>query len=161
MRFARELREICGAEYVSEDPARLEQAQILGVTPAVAVATGVGGRSRSRLRFANEHGLNVVPAGGFTQQQTGNPPAPIDVLLYTTRLTEVEHYDPGDLTIGMGAGWTVAQLSAKVGADGLLFAGDAPIPERATIGGLLATGMTDRCAMAMAGCAIIASACAL
>ena len=142
VRFTRELREICGAEYVIEDPARLEQAQILGVTPAVAVEPASAEEVAAVLRFANEHGLNVVPAGGFTQQQTGNPPAPIDVLLYTTRLTEVEHYDPGDLTIGMGAGWTVAQLSAKVGADGLLFAGDAPIPERATIGGLLATGMT-------------------
>jgi hypothetical protein len=36
-RFTRELREICGAGYVIEDPARLEQTQILGVTPAVAV----------------------------------------------------------------------------------------------------------------------------
>ena len=33
----RELREICGAGHVIEDPAKLEQAQILGVTPAVAV----------------------------------------------------------------------------------------------------------------------------
>ena len=38
------------------------------------------------------------------------------MLLYTSRLTEVEHYDPGDLTIGIGAGWTIAQLSSKVGA---------------------------------------------
>ncbi len=142
MRFTRELREICGAEYVIEDPARLQAAQILGVTPAVAVEPASAEEIAAVLRFANEHGLNVVPGGGFTQQQTGNTPAPIDVLLYTTRLTDVEHYDPGDLTIGIGPGCTVAQLSAKVGADGLLFAGDAPRPERATIGGVLATGMT-------------------
>jgi glycolate oxidase FAD binding subunit len=141
-RFTRELREICGAEYVIEDPGKLQQAQILGVTPAVAVEPASAEEIAAVLRFANERGLNVVPAGGFTKQQTGNRPAPIDVLLYTTRLTEVEHYDPGDLTIGIGAGCTVAQLSSKVGADGLLFAGDAPLPERATIGGVLASGMT-------------------
>ncbi len=141
-RFTRELREICGAGSVIEDPAKLEQAQILGVTPAVAIEPASGEEVAAVLRFANERGLNVIPAGGFTQQQTGNTPSAIDVLLYTTRLTDVEHYDPGDLTIGIGAGWTIAQLSSKVGADGLLFAGDAPIPERATIGGLLATGMT-------------------
>ena len=141
-RFTRELREICGAGYVIEDPAKLEQTQILGVTPAVAVTPASVEEVAAVLFFANVNGLNVVPAGGFTQQQTGNIPNAIDVLLYTSRLTDVEHYDPGDLTIGIGAGWTVAQLSSKVGADGLLFAGDAPIPERATIGGVLATGMT-------------------
>jgi glycolate oxidase FAD binding subunit len=142
MRFTRELREICGADYVIEDPVRLQQAQILGVTPAVAVEPASAEEIAAVLRFANERSLNVVPTGGFTQQKTGNTPAPIDVLLYSTRLTDVEHYDPGDLTVGIGAGCTVAQLSAKVGADGLLFAGDAPRPEHATIGGVLATGMT-------------------
>jgi len=142
VRFARELREICGAGYVIEDPARLEQAQILGVTPAIAVEPASVEEVAAVLFFANVNELSVVPAGGFTRQQAGNTPNAIDVLLYTSRLTDVEHYDPGDLTIGIGAGWTVAQLSSKVGADGLLFAGDAPIPDRATVGGLLATGMT-------------------
>jgi len=71
----------------------------------------------------------------------GNLPSRIDVLLYTSRLTDVDHYDPGDLTVGIGAGCTVAQLSAMVGANGLLFAGDAALPERSTVGGLLATAM--------------------
>ncbi len=142
VRFARELREICGVGHVIEDPATLEQARILGVTPAIAVEPASVEEVAAVLLFANENGLSVVPAGGFTQQQTGNTPNTIDVLLYTKRLTDVEHYDPGDLTIGIGAGCTVAQLLSKVAADGLLFAGDAPIPERATVGGLLATGMT-------------------
>src|SRR5208283_1954585 len=93
------------------------------------------------LRFANEHGLSVVPAGGFTQQQAGNLPPQVDVLLYTSRLTEMEHYDPADLTIGVGAGWTIAQLSAKVAEDRLFFAGDAALPGRSTVGGLVATGL--------------------
>ncbi len=88
-----------------------------------------------------QHDLNVVPAGGLTQQAAGNAPPPIDILLSTARLTAVEHYDPGDLTVGVGAGCTVAQLCSMVGADGLLFAGDPALPERATVGGLLATGM--------------------
>ncbi len=49
---------------------------------------------------------------------------------------------PGDLTVGVGAGCTVAQLSSMVGANGLLFGADPASPERCTIGGLLATGMT-------------------
>lgn len=141
-RFGRELRAICGAEHVIEDPTELHRRLILGVAPGVAVAPASAEEVAAVLRFANEHGLSVVPAGGFTQQQTGNLPSQVDVLLHTARLTDVEHYDPGDLTVGIGAGCTVAQLSAMVGADGLLFAGDAALPAHSTVGGLLASGMT-------------------
>jgi glycolate oxidase FAD binding subunit len=136
-RLGRELTAICGAEYVVEAPSET----ILGVTPAVAVRPGSADEIAAILRFAYEHGLSVVPAGGLTQQHTGNRPQQIDVVLYTSRLTDVEHYDPGDLTIGVGAGWTIARLSSKVAADKLFFAGDPALPESATVGGMLATGL--------------------
>lgn len=135
--FAPELRAICGVDHVVEAPTE----NILGVPPSIAVTPGSPDEIVAILRFANEHGLSVVPAGGFTQQQTGNLPPQVDVLLYTSRLTEVEHYDSGDLTIGVGAGWTIARLSAKVAADNLFFAGDSALPGRSTLGGLLATGL--------------------
>lgn len=134
--FAPEFRTICGEDHVVEAPTE----NILGVASAIAVTPGSPDEIVAILRFANEHGLSVVPAGGFTQQQTGNVPPQVDVLLYTSRLTEIEHYDPGDLTIGVGAGWTIAQLSSKVRADNLFFAGDAARSGRSTVGGLLATG---------------------
>ena len=136
-RFAAEFRAICGAEYVNDAPT----ANILGAVPTIAVTPGSPDEIAEILRFANEHGLSVVPAGGLTQQHTGNRPPQVDVLLYTSRLTEVDHYDPGDLTIGVGAGWTVAHVSARVAADQLFFAGDPALPERATVGGMLATGL--------------------
>jgi len=140
-RFAPVFRAICGAKYVMEDPAELQAWNVLGVAPAIAVTPASVDEVANILRFANEHGLSVVPAGGFTQQQVGNLPQQVDVLLFTTRLTEVEHYDAGDLTVGIGAGCTVAQLSAMVAENGLFFAGDPAQPERCTIGGLLATGL--------------------
>ena len=136
-RFAAELRSICGAEYVNEAPTE----DISGAAPAVAVTPASAEEIAAVLRFANQHGLSVVPAGGFTQQLSGDWQPQVDVLLHTSRLTAIEHYDPGDLTIGVGAGWTVGQLSAKVAADKLFFAGDTALPERATVGGLLATGL--------------------
>jgi len=138
-RFATEFRAICGAEHVVEDPAELSHMRIGLEAPAVAVTPGSADEIVAILRFANEHGLGVVPAGGCTQQ-TGGLRSKADILLYTTRLTEVEHYDPADLTIGIGAGCTVAELSSKVAADNLFFAGDPALPERSTVGGLLATG---------------------
>ena len=41
------------------------QAPILGVAPAVAVYAGSADEVAAILRFANEHGLSVVPAGGL------------------------------------------------------------------------------------------------
>jgi len=135
---ARELSAICGAEHVSEAPPE----RILGSAPAVAVRPGSADEIAAILSLANHNNLVVVPAGGLTQQQSGRVPAQIDILLFTTHLTATEHYDPGDLTVGVGAGCTVAQLCHNLGKDGLLFAPDPPLWEHATIGGLLATGVT-------------------
>lgn len=148
-RLAGEFRAICGADHVVEDPPELRRKPIVGLpaavtltsTSAVAVTPASADEIVAILRFANEQGLNVVPAGGFTQQHIGNVQPQVDVLLYTTRLTAVEHYDAGDLTIGIGAGCTVAQLSSKVAADNLFFAADPALPERCTVGGTLATGL--------------------
>ncbi len=110
-RLAAELRAICGAEHVVEDPAELHRDQIARERlPRRLSCPGSADEIAAILRFANEHGLSVVPAGGFTQQQTGNCHRRWMSCCYTSRLTEVEHYDPGDLTIGIGAGCTVAQL---------------------------------------------------
>jgi len=137
-RIGREMTAICGPAHVTEGPAEC----IAGCSPAVAVRPGSAQEIAAILRFANENNLAVAPAGGLTQQQMGRAPAQIDVLLYTHRLTDTEHYDPGDLTVGIGAGCTVAHLCATIGKDGLLFAPDPPLWERATIGGLLAAGIT-------------------
>lgn len=141
VRFNRELRDLCGAANVVDDPALLQDKTVSGVAPSLAVSPSSPDEVAAILRLANEHGLSVVPAGGLTRQRAGNVPGAIDLLLDTSNLREIEHYDAADLTIGLGAGWTVAQLCDKVANDGLLFAGDAALPQRATVGGLLATGL--------------------
>ena len=123
---ARELRGICGEENTRERP-------IGGVYVSPASAEEVA----AVLALANERQLSVGPAGGSTERSAAE--SHVDIVLHTNRLTQVEHYDHADLTVGVGAGTTVAQLNAMVGADRLLFACDPPLPERATVGGILAT----------------------
>ncbi len=123
---ARELRSICGVDNARERPAGG-----VYVSPASAEEVAVV------LRLANEHRLGVGPAGGSTEYSAAE--LRTDIVLHTNRLTQVEHYDHADLTVGVGAGTTIAQLNAMVNADNLMFAGDPPIPERATVGGILAT----------------------
>ncbi len=129
----RELRAICGERYVVEaavDATRNNAARF-DASPASAEEVA------AVMQVANEHELSADPAGGFTELDRSG--LQTDIILHTDRLTQVEHYDHADLTVGVGAGTTVAQLSAMVGADRLLFGCDPPSAERATVGGLLAT----------------------
>ena len=92
------------------------------------------------LRAANAAGEAVVVFGGGTLQQTSNAPARYDVALSTKRLAAVHDYDPRDLTIGVGAGMTIAALSAVLAEHGQFIPLDVPFPSRATLGGTLAAG---------------------
>jgi len=147
---ARELRAICGDKHVVKWPeransgteqvgwlAKLEPGSGSPPSRPIGVAPASAEEVAAILRIANERGLRVFPAGG------GEACVPLrehaDLVLNTARLSEVEHYDHADLTVGVGAGTTVAQLNAMVGADHLMFAADPPSPERCTIGGLLVT----------------------
>ncbi len=131
--LVRELRAICGEEYVVEKTPESEHNGGGGATEVIAVSPGSADEVAAVLRLANQRGFTIAPVGGAAEVF---PPA--DVLLHTHRLTEVEHYDPADLTVGVGAGMTVAQLNALVGAGRLMLATDPPFAEQATIGGILA-----------------------
>ncbi len=130
--LVRELRAICGEDHVVERAPRTNTA---GNDPATAIAASPvsADEVEAVLTLANQRGFTVAPMGGGSEMS-----ATADVLLHTDRLNDVEHYDPADLTCGVGAGMTVAQMNAMVGAHRLMLAADPPSAERATIGGLLA-----------------------
>lgn len=135
----RELRAVCGEDHVVDTPEQLKGCSSnICSDPAVAIWPGSAEEVVAVLQLAGRKGLGIIPAGGRTQPVFGENQQPYAVLC-TSRLTEVEHYDHADLTVGVGAGMTVAQLNAMVSADHLVFAPDPRLPERCTIGGLLAT----------------------
>ncbi|MCI0350700.1 MAG: FAD-binding oxidoreductase [Acidobacteriales bacterium] len=136
--IVQELARITGPAAVAEDDA-LQNYEIDGITPAAAVTPASVEQVAEIMRFANAEKLVVVPAGGFTQQHTGRTPERIDIVLSTARLAGVVHYDPGDLTIGIAAGTTLAQFDAALEANGQFLPIDVMLPERATIGGTLAS----------------------
>jgi len=136
---ARQLRAICGEAHVVDDPEQLKSSWVFfSPYPTVGVWPGSAEEVAAVIKLANQDGLPIVPSAGSVPQILGHDKQPC-MVMSTTRLTEVEHYDHADLTVGVGAGTTVAQLNAMVSADRLMFAGDPPAPGRCTIGGLLAT----------------------
>jgi glycolate oxidase FAD binding subunit len=80
----------------------------------------------------------VLPAGGHTHWEVGNPPGE-GVEVHAP--TGVVAYDPAELTVTVGAGTTVADLAAVLGESGQ----ECPLDPRsptATVGGTLATGLS-------------------
>jgi len=138
---ARDLAAITGNKeaHFCEDPAELEKYSIDGVVPGCAVSPGSAEEVAAVLRLAGERDLVVVPAGGFTRQSTGRTPSRVDVILRTGRLGKLEHYDPGDLTMGIGAGATLAEVEQTLRAHAQFLPLDPARAESATVGGALAT----------------------
>src|SRR6185437_9362909 len=134
----RELATIVGEQNVQQ--AGIEQFAINGVVPASVVSPGSPEEVAAVLALANGKGLVVAPAGGFTKQDIGGVPERVDILLRTTRLHGIEHYDPGDLTISIHAGTPFAEALAQMAEHNQWLPYDAPNLRTATVGGCLATG---------------------
>ena len=90
------------------------------------------------LRYANENSLTVTPTGGNTKQSWGNP-VQANIQLDLTRLNRVIEHPWQDLTCTVQAGCTWQQLQQTLAKHGQFVALDPLWPERATVGGILAT----------------------
>jgi len=82
----------------------------------------------------------IAFAGGGTERELGNPPNAIDAEVRTDRLKRIVDYSPSDMVLTAEAGVTLAELAAVAREQRQMLALDPPQPERATIGGLVATG---------------------
>lgn len=86
-------------------------------------------RERQRLAFV----------GGGTELELGRP-KPVDATLRTRGMARILEYAPADMVLSAEAGVTLAQVQAAAREHRQMLALDAPWPERATLGGLVATG---------------------
>lgn len=116
-----------------------EKHSVDGVRPHMIVAPGSEEHVATVLQSADEAGLAVLPRGGGTKLSLGNPPTKGDIILSTERLNHLLEHAYGDMTATAEAGITLATLQEKLKTHGQMLALDAPFPEHATLGGLIAT----------------------
>jgi glycolate oxidase FAD binding subunit len=81
----------------------------------------------------------VVPVGGATMLDIGDVPSRYALAVATDRITGIVEYNPGDLTIVVRAGTTLAEVESELRQHDQFLPLQAPHPERATIGGVLAS----------------------
>lgn len=86
-------------------------------------------------------GEAVFPLGGGTLLEYGLPPSKPGWALALGRLNRVIDYPASDMTVTVEAGITVAQLQETLRRSGQWLPIDVPFPERASVGGALATNL--------------------
>lgn len=93
------------------------------------------------LHEAAEKGEAVRAEGGGSKRQWGGPPAKA-TLLKTLTLNRVLEYEPRDLTICVEAGVRYRDLIALLAQNKQMLPLDPPYSAEATIGGIVATGIS-------------------
>lgn len=92
------------------------------------------------LRDASRTGTPVIPVGGGTAVHTGNPSTESYIALDMSGLAGVREYHPTDLTVSINAGTTLADVQAALGEHGQELPVDMVHADKATLGGMVATG---------------------
>ena len=113
-----------------------------GLRPQLVVSPGTIADLGQTMAHLSAAGVAVAPWGGGTRTALGNPMSRLDVAVDLTRLNRIVRYNPADLTATVEAGLTVAGLQNTLAKEGQLLALDPPLPDRATIGGTLAIGLS-------------------
>jgi glycolate oxidase FAD binding subunit len=124
--FSGPLAAIVGPEYVR------------GLGEAVAVAPGSTEEIAAVLRLAQANHLAVVECGGGTKQGWGYPVAPA-LVLEMHRLNTLREHTWQDMTCIVEAGCTWAAMQSGLAQHGQFVAVDPLWPDKATVGGIVAT----------------------
>ena len=109
-----------------------------GIVPGLVAAPDTIEQASRLVAFAYDNDLAVVPWGGGTSMMTGTRPPRLDMVIGMQRLNRVLDYSPDDMTITVQAGVPLAQVQRLMAQHGQMLPIDPPLPERATLGGILA-----------------------
>ncbi len=91
------------------------------------------------MQLAVQEDMEVLPAGAATWIDGGNPSG--DLIVTTRRMTRLIRHEPADLVATAEAGLTLSAFQRKLAAAGQWLPIDPPDDGRATLGGVVATGL--------------------
>jgi glycolate oxidase FAD binding subunit len=113
---------------------------IATATPPRTLAPADAHEVAATLRACAADDAAIVAQGGGTLQSIGNSPSRCDAIVSLEHLRGFAEYDPRDLTAGILAGTTLADIARTLREFGQQLPFDAPLPARATLGGTIAAG---------------------
>lgn len=115
--------------------------QVDGQPLAEVVTPGSPAEMAAVLREAEATGRVATPLGGGSQLRLGNVPARVDLGVSTAALDRIIEYEPTDLTVSVQSGMSWAVFQRELARHGQGIPLDVADPERATVGGLVATAL--------------------
>jgi glycolate oxidase FAD binding subunit len=113
-----------------------ENVKIVGETVSCAPADAA--QIAEMLRFANSNSVSITPCGSGTKMGWGNPVA-AGIRLDMGRLSSLREHPWQDMTCTVEAGCNWAAMQTELAKHGQMVALDPLWPERATVGGIVAT----------------------
>jgi glycolate dehydrogenase FAD-binding subunit len=119
-----------------------QQFAIDGLRPQGAVYPETVEQVSQTLKAANEQGHAIVPVGYGAFLHLGGIPRRYDLALSLQRLNRIVDYQPADMTVTVEAGLTLTRLQKILGEHGQWLPIDPPLPEQATIGGVIAANLS-------------------
>jgi glycolate oxidase subunit GlcD len=129
------LAEMIGEESISASPS-------LSVSPSpLIISPGSIAEVCEVMKLASSEGWAVVPAGAMTWLDGGNSLERVNVVLSTKRLSRIIEHEPADLVAIAEAGAGLNSFNDTLAQKGQWLPLDPPDDGRATIGGVVATGL--------------------
>ena len=141
MTLKEKFKEVVGAEALLPEEQLVQYAVDGHVPKAVVSPTTIDDLSKA-IAFAAKEKLSVTPWGGGTRMSQGNSPTRVDIVVKTTGINQVTEHSEFDFTLGIGAGARLSSVRDYLSEKDQYLPLDAPLPDRATIGGVLATNTT-------------------
>lgn len=133
------------------EPAETSRFELDGMTPDRVVHPASLDELSQALAAAHDAGEAVVPWSGGIRIQAGNLPERYTTALDLTGLSGNIEHEPGDLTVVADAGVTIARLEETLALEGQRLPFDVNHPDRATLGGSVASNASGQIRTAYGG----------
>lgn len=112
------------------------------LTPEAVVYPTSEAELSAVMACAHEHRWRVIPCGSGSKLAWGGVGSGVDLVVSTARLNQVIDHAVGDMTLTAWSGAKLADLAPRLAQHNQFLAVDPAYPERATLGGIVATADT-------------------
>ena len=112
---------------------------VSGVVPRLAFEPRTREECAEVFQYARSERLALAVVGGKTELGLGQRPSRLDAVVSSRALDRVLEYAPSDQVVVVESGITLSALKAILAPHEQRLACDPPLPDRATVGGVLAT----------------------
>jgi glycolate dehydrogenase FAD-binding subunit len=135
------LEKLIGSDRVHSSDPVLHEYAIAGRAPLAVLKPRSPDEVAEAVAFAVAEKLSVVACGSRSKLEIGMPPQRYSLALDITELRQIAHYDPGDLTVSVGAGMPLHELSKVLASKDQFLPLQVPCRATSTVAGSIASGI--------------------